>query len=451
MLVVPLSRVSAAVQVDTVSCPLLLQTEAAVTLGGQTMQLLVDTGSSTLVVASTLCTGCTRLSERGLLWNVSHGATSDVHVSGGYGFGGNSWNGTVYTATAGLGDAVVTGFRFAALTAEQGRAPIDTSSPSADACTAGSAVRTGNQGILGLGPPALTLDGTDGWLTKYFDQHSDVPRAFSLTQCASGGHLVLGVTAAPDAYVLTPTTRQTRPYSWFYNVPLSLVGVHGGPLRPVPGDVVLDSGTNFNYLPAAAVRDVWAVVDPILYSLGSSDAYTESSASGAFSCADTVLTADQLNAQLPSMDFVIGGYLLRVPAVGAYLSVVASTATSQTVCKTLLPSTGSLSFLGWPFQSAFVVTVNTSNARGAQGVGFTALSSSTCHTSTLGGAGGGGIISAYVAPPPMPPQPPSPIQMLSSVDTSVLTVVVAVISGSLVVAVVFVYSALMRRPRKTTE
>ena len=449
-----LSRVAAAI--TTVGCPAMLQTEVTVVIGGQTMQLLLDTGSSTLVVASTLCTGCTVLASKGALWNISRGITSGVKVRGSYGDGTNGWNGTAYTANVSLGGASVAGLRFAALSSEQGHAPLTTSETNGDECTLGSAVGTGNQGILGLGPPGLAIADTDDWLTLYFQQN-DVPRTFSLTQCASGGTLSLGVTDAPALYVATPPSRARDFYSQFYNIPLEGVGLAGAAAYVVNGDTFLDSGTNVNLLPSDIVAAVWNVVDQHLHSSGvfssSSFDYYDYAPNGGFSCATTASTAADLNALFPAMQFVLpGGKQLTVPAVGSYLSVMGVADGQQTVCKTLFPSQSGPFILGWPFQSAFVTFVNATDGDGACAVGFTPLNTSACNSSVVGNAGGGGTISTYTGGQLLLAPPPSAAAEPPVASVPVASIVAGVVGASaLLVCLVAYFSFFLWAPARPRQ
>ena len=71
-------------------------------LGGQgPYRLLLDTGSSTLGVASTLCTSCP-VSEYGALWNPSSAVNTintntPYHIT--YGNGSTYWSGSIYNTT----------------------------------------------------------------------------------------------------------------------------------------------------------------------------------------------------------------------------------------------------------------------------------------------------------------------------------------------------------------
>jgi len=137
---------------------------APVTIGAQTFELLVDTGSSTLAVAGASCSsGCSGVTP---LYNDGAGATGDdtgAAVSSQYG-DGSGWTGTVWTNTVQLGDTPpLSNMAFVVQTQTTG------GFYGADCNGAEPGV---NQGILGMAYEALAVVGSSG-LGRSTDSYAD--------------------------------------------------------------------------------------------------------------------------------------------------------------------------------------------------------------------------------------------------------------------------------------
>lgn len=214
---------------------------AAVTLGGsQTFQMAIDTGSTTLGVASTMCTSC------GVSPEYSPGTTAtDEHSQQTSQYGTGSWTGEVYQDTVRAGMSGTTPDKLVA---------IDTQSQFFQAgVQCGTAA--GPQGILGLGPAGSALPGTQG----FFDAlvaNDHVPNVFATQLCDGSGTLWLGgydptfTTAAPQ---YTPLSAGVAQY--YYAVTLSSITVGGTSIPVAAGeftDSIVDTGTSVFILGTSA-------------------------------------------------------------------------------------------------------------------------------------------------------------------------------------------------------
>jgi hypothetical protein len=303
------------------------------------VRLLLDTGSSTLVVASTDCGApCTSVLGAAQPWNTSLGSRTSLVVQGSYGVGNNGWNASVYTVgRTSIGPFAVSNMSVAALSSQFNNSVL--LSASDNVCTWGSP-GVANVGIIGFGPPAMEVPGTTDWLALALSQ-AGLPPVFSLAQCGSGGTLVLG-DAPADAVYVTATPGS------YYGVPWLSLAVAGHAAEAVSMPTIVDSGTNQNLVPPA-------VFDRVVAQLRTHPDFVWRSVGECFAVDATVA---ELNVRLPALVFQLQGADLTVPAVGAYLSVVGAESGANLVCMTLAPTPLQVSILGWPFMSAFTVSFN---------------------------------------------------------------------------------------------
>jgi hypothetical protein len=266
---------------------------AAVTIGAtQQFQLSIDTGSTSLGVASTQCSGCgvTPLYAPGST-AVDEGKMADSQ------YGSGSWTGEVYE------DAVAFDSR---ATTEVALVAIDTQSQFFQTIRCDS-TSGGMQGIVGFGPAGSALPGTNG----FFDElvaRAQVPDVFATELCDTGGTLWLGgydassVTAAPQ-YV----PFNTDAYSpFYYTVNLTSVSVNGTSI-PIAtaqyADTVVDTGTSVFLLGLEAYGALTTAI--------ASDAQFQKVFGGAAffasqGCAAVTETKAALDAALPALTLTFG-------------------------------------------------------------------------------------------------------------------------------------------------
>ncbi len=175
---------------------------ADVELGGsQTFALAVDTGSTTVAVASSGCTSCSSAGVPTLYEPGPNATDQGMSTTAVYGDGELSWSGEIYKDTVQIG-GLPSAMRFGAIRTQM-------YAVGQQQCDAASGPEpTTVDGFFGLGADSLLIPGTD----SYFDiQTADgtLSDAFAVQLCHLGGTLWLGgydpqTTTAPMQY--TPLT-----------------------------------------------------------------------------------------------------------------------------------------------------------------------------------------------------------------------------------------------------
>ena len=292
------------------------QYTATVTLGGNaTFQMALDTGSTTLGVASVKCTDC------GVAPVYTPGKTaSDTNQTGMSQYGTGSWSGEIYGDSVGLGGGA---------TAPVDLVAIDSQSQFFEPTMCDSKI-AGVQGIIGFGPSASAIPGTNA----YFDQlvaTRQVPDTFATELCDTSGTLWLGgydptfTTAAPQ---YTPLAGGILS-QYYYSVNLASITVAGVSVpiaTPQYSDSVVDTGTSIFILPTTAFNAIANAIAATpgyqtVFGTGPADAGTPSADGGTdaaapapntswFSnpdnCVQLSATKAELDAMLPPLTLVFG-------------------------------------------------------------------------------------------------------------------------------------------------
>lgn len=271
---------------------------AKVQIGGsQTFQLVIDTGSTTLGVASSSCAECSGISPRytpGASAVDQHLVASSTYESG------NSWSGEIFQDSVGLGTP--------SATATVKLAAIDKQSTFFQPITCGSTLSP-YQGIIGFAPSASAVTGTDG----YFDDlvgEGFAPDLFATQLCDSGGFLWLGGydpthVTAPVQYVPASPSFLSA-YSYVVDLAQITIGTTSVPLASGGyADSILDTGTSEFVLNTTAFDAVTAAItsDSTFQSTISTDPMWFNDPSG---CVVLSQTKAELDAALPTMTLVYG-------------------------------------------------------------------------------------------------------------------------------------------------
>jgi hypothetical protein len=222
---------------------------ASVSIGGtQTFRLAIDTGSTTLGVASSKCTDCAVSPE----YTPGTSATDENKTADSQ-YGTGDWSGEIYqdTVRAGSGPS-----------APDTLVAIDSQSQFFQPgvrCGTGA----GPDGILGLGPTGAALAGTQGFFDALVsDAH--VPDIFATELCDGSGTLWLGgydpsfTTAAPQYTPLVPGVD-----AYYYAVTLTSITVAGTSVPVASGqytDSIVDTGTSVFILPTSAYDTVTTTI-----------------------------------------------------------------------------------------------------------------------------------------------------------------------------------------------
>ncbi|HEX4450292.1 MAG TPA: pepsin-like aspartic protease [Kofleriaceae bacterium] len=278
---------------------------AMVAIGDQTFALLVDTGSSTTVVASTQCTSCTTVSPLyapGATAKDTGNQTSGMYVDF------STWDGEIYVDQVGLGNTTpAVPLEIAAMVDELAFFRDDYS-----------------EGIFGAGPTQALEGDTTAYQTTATE--SGAPNELAFELCDGSGTMWIGdpdASAMGSALMYTPLTGATddAPY---YNVAISDLGIGGTSLGFGPSTYkagAIDTGTTDFVIPTDAYDMLIAQVDS---SPGVAALFgTQSLANGCFTAAG--VTAAQVDAMLPAMSTTFTGsatFVVSSPPTRSYLNDV---------------------------------------------------------------------------------------------------------------------------------
>ncbi|HEY1549812.1 MAG TPA: pepsin-like aspartic protease [Kofleriaceae bacterium] len=279
---------------------------AMVSIGSQTFALVVDTGSSTTVVASTACTSCTLVSP---LYSPGQTAKDTGDTTSGMYIDLGDWDGEIYIDQVGLGDSTpAVPLEIAAITNQLGFFRDEYS-----------------EGILGAGP----TQALDGDTTAYQDiaAESGAPNQLAFELCSGSGTMWIGdpdATAMGSDLMYTPLTGAT-PAAPYYNVAMSDLAIGGTSLgfdASTYNAAAIDTGTSDFIIPTGAYDMLVAQVDS---SPGATALFgSQSLADGCYTAAG--VTAAQVDAMLPAMSTTLGSgsatLVVSAPPTRSYLNDV---------------------------------------------------------------------------------------------------------------------------------
>ena len=368
---------------------------ASVYIEGQgPFNLIVDTGSTTLAVASDTCqcNGITPTFDRsGLPTTLDEGKVG-VHYAD-----GSSWAGAGYTGQVSVGDPSTGG----SLPVSMVFGTIDTQSSFINytACGVRQAKRNWHQGIIGFAFPSIASSGTDAWFTNYVAA-TGIANEFSLQMCttptgATSGNLWLG--ALDLAFVGGQFTYISIVKQQHYNVFLNSITVNPSPSSSsssstpttLPYDAttygpcndatfsyncaVIDSGTTFLSIPAGPLASLITTIqaDPSYQSLIAS----RNDILGSGTCyplSGFAYNRTMLNALLPTLSFTFGDTAtgvnpstITITAIDSYLvtSYDSSSPPVAYLCPGLASTGSTAAILGFSFMSQFTVRHDIANSR----------------------------------------------------------------------------------------
>lgn len=291
---------------------------AGTTIGSQSFQLNIDTGSTTLGVASSTCSNCTGVTP---LYAPGATATDEKQTATSQ-YGSGSWDGEIYLDSTAMPPETAFPLKFAAITKQ-----TDFFQPQQTSCNSPD----GNmQGILGMGPSGSAVTGTQGYFDGLLGANSGMPNVFTAELCDSGGSLWLG--GYGDSSVMTAQPQYTPIInafaSFYYAVDLQSVEVNGvtttiGTSTQSPS--IVDTGTSTFLVSTTAYT---AITNAIKSSSGATSAlgasantlFPTSGGGDTIACANVGKTKAQLDAALPPMTFnFAGGVVVQATATESYL------------------------------------------------------------------------------------------------------------------------------------
>jgi hypothetical protein len=302
-----------------------LQYAVATTIGTQTFNLSIDTGSASLAVGAASCMSCSGVDPNGL-YAPGESATDLMRTTTITYADGSGWKGEIYKDSVQLaGQASPINLNLVAIeTSRRFLRPPTT-------CSDGSTYI--DDGIIGLGPEGSGAPGTDDFITQMARNYPGIGKAFSFQLCDHGGNMWVGgydpaYTAGPMQLVpMLPVSPNNNP---FYSVEIGAMSVDGTDLGVGPNDfgaALVDSGTTLFYLgtPAFTALTNKLIADPTFSQMITSDMtfFTQ------MNCVDPApsMSVDELNAALPKVRLTLPGHgggmvNLDLPAFSSYLTRV---------------------------------------------------------------------------------------------------------------------------------
>jgi hypothetical protein len=336
------------------------------TIGGsQSFQLIVDTGSASLEVASAGCASCVDAGVSNLYQPGPLAVEEDASVNELFGAESPSgFAGQVYSDWVGVGASPKMARVNIVAIQTEGQFLVGTCGPSG-----------APQGVVGFAP-LDTVSGTN----LFFDQvvaNGAISNVFATRLCSTGGTLWLGgydpayVTATP---VYTPLLSGTGVEDDFFSVSLTSISGAGATV-PIPTGAfvasMLDTGSSNSTLPPAAYSALTSAIlaDPAFAQVfgGAAAAFFADSAN----CAQVSQTKEQLDAMLPPLTLTFGsspGVSVQATATESYLLTYGA----NTWCPAIVPLApgpnfpGIAAHLGAPILASNVVIFDRANKR----VGF---------------------------------------------------------------------------------
>jgi len=314
-----------------------------------TFNLIVDTGSTTMAVASSRCTGC----HVSPLWSASSstqqqytaGPVTSIYASN------TGWSGQAYKDSVSIGSASAT-LIFSSIDSTQG------SFFQSAGCDGSSRGNT-NQGIMGFAYSRLALPPTQGFFQQWQSQTNGA-NIFTIQMCQRSGNLWIGGydNQYKGRFRWTPIVDTI-----WYSVHINSVSVNGQTLslsstQLNPGDSAVDSGTTMTILPSALYTS-------IVNSISSNSAFVNAFGSsfltaGYCSKPRNGHTITQLNNELPRITYNFGGIngdtplSLTLNPISSYLYVIQS-GNTWLVCPGLVNGGNNGAVFGYTFMNQFIV------------------------------------------------------------------------------------------------
>jgi hypothetical protein len=321
---------------------------APLTIGSQTFQVDVDTGSTTTGIATMGCaSNCGGVSPL-----YSHAGGTDTHHTAQTQYAdGSGWSGEVWSDSIGLthgSPSVAVKF-------------VGINSESSFFDNNGNAY----QGILGLGPDPLLENYTTSYPTAA--EAAGMTAIISFEMCSSRGTMWLGgfddTKADPIQFVPMLPVNQNNP---FYAVDLTDIALGGTSLgfgSSTYQQPIVDTGTSLEYLPTNAFN---ALVSKVNGNSGFKALFPNQSVSDPsnppnYGCvkAGTGVTDAQVDAMLPSISYKFGSTTVTAPATKSYLQNFGG----GMYCFGIANGGNQGSLLGDTFMQAFVTVFDVKNGQ----------------------------------------------------------------------------------------
>ncbi len=272
--------------------------------GRQDFQLIVDSGSSTLAVASDKCRNC----DVTPAYKMISGTTENTRLDAQYGSG--AWRGIIVEDAVALGFAPARRMHFGAILTQDSFFHDSN-------CTYGARAPSLNQGIVGMGPPDLLLPGTGSYFMGATSALTEP--TYSVALCDVDGFLLMGT--PPASMMASDPVYTPMVPSYYYAVGMADIEVGGQPLGQSYDDfgpAVVDTGTSAIVLPPHAYKAFTHAV-----AVATGNALPPSFFDGG-DCVqlDAGTSIAELNSELPSMGFAF--YNPATPTEPTWVSLPAT-------------------------------------------------------------------------------------------------------------------------------
>ncbi|HEY1817193.1 MAG TPA: pepsin-like aspartic protease [Kofleriaceae bacterium] len=354
------------VPTGTVAIPLTSLDELSYTgvlrTGGQAQSVIVDTGSTTLAVASSACTNCGVTP----LYTPGSGAVDEHQIGTEMFTSDTGWTGEIYQDSVVLGsDAVVPVQLVAIGSASNFFEPFD------------DAGDIGFEGILGLGPDSNLIPDTTSYLTAAFA--AGVPRTFAFQLCPSDGTMWIGgvdTAAEASAPAVTPMLSSTTEQLDAYLVTIAAMAIGSGSNVGSDADygpAIIDTGSSISFIPTAPLAAITAAIQASAgyQSIFGTQSLTDTQSMG---CVTTAQTGSAIDAALPPLHIAFPDATgttstdLALPATKSYLVFSGSTGSGadNEWCYALVDSSQlgpgpAVSLIGDSLLNAVVVSFDVAN------------------------------------------------------------------------------------------
>ena len=344
---------------------------APFTIGAQQFDLIVDTGSGDLAVASSNCSQCTIPSMNG-------GASTPVTpvympgstatdlmstVQAQYALG--QWTGELYQDTVSLkGVNAQTTLKLAAI---QTQSQFFTAS----GCNFG-AVAFQPEGIAGFGPDDLATMQEQVFVNRLAAQMA-VPHVFAVELCPIGGQLWVGGYDAQKAQVTGDVHYTPLTASHYYSIGLGDMALGGTSLGFGATDFrtsIVDTGSTGIVLPTAIFNTLVQTIGNNQTFAGGFPGSTSGWLAGA-NCFQSKYTSAQLDAMLPGLSLTLpdangGTFQISLTATESYLAPSGDGTGNTYYCAGILENTAAAgvgTILGVASMSAHLVIFDVANSR----------------------------------------------------------------------------------------
>jgi hypothetical protein len=304
---------SDAVAVPLSSCVPTVYTLPATIGGSQMFQLILDTGSTSLGVAATGCS-CGGVNP---VYTPGSSAVDQKQMANSQ-FGTGSWTGEIYKDSVSAGSSLTAPVNLVAIGSQMNFfEPLMCDSKSG-----------GMQGIMGFGPSAAAVQGTNGFFDQYVATNH-VADVFATELCDTTGTLWLGgfdpaAMMGPVQY--TPLAADVSS-QFYYTVNLASITVDGGNVPVGSGaqlpDSVVDTGTSVFILNSTAYNALTAALQGnAMFQQLFGAFFFPAVNSQTPACKSLTQTKAQLDSMLPELTLNFGsspGISVKAVATESYL------------------------------------------------------------------------------------------------------------------------------------